>query len=107
MIEQLAWTAVLACRLLAPAAATPANPAAKPSGVFTDRATEAGLTFVHHNGMSGKRWAPEIMGPGVALLDYDNDGKMDIFLVQGGPLGPGAKPVAGDGSRLYHNESWT
>jgi hypothetical protein len=107
MIEQLVWTAFLGCRLLAPAAAVPAPaPSAQP-GVFTERAAEAGLNFVHSNGMSGKRWAPEIMGPGVALLDYDNDGKMDIFLVQGGPLGPDAKPVACEGSRLFHNESWT
>ena len=50
----------------------------------------AGLDFVHVNGMSGRFYMPEIMAPGVALFDYDNDGDLDLYLVQGQPLGPGA-----------------
>jgi hypothetical protein len=86
------------------AAAKPAAAPAPPRPIFTDRAAECGLVFSHHNGMSGKFYTPEIMGPGVALLDYDNDGRMDVFLVQGGPLGPDAKPDPAMGSRLFHNE---
>ena len=41
---------------------------------FTERAEAVGLDFVHFNGMSGKFYQPEIMGPGVAMFDYDNDG---------------------------------
>src|SRR3954470_18615045 len=46
----------------------------------------SGITWVHENAMSPERYLPETMGPGVAFLDYDNDGWMDIFMVNsGGP----------------------
>ena len=54
---------------------------------FVDRADESGLRFVHVNGMSGQRYFPEVMPPGVGLLDFDNDGDLDVFLVQGQVLG--------------------
>src|SRR6185436_17093270 len=60
---------------------------------FTDRAHDAGLDFVHASGMSGKFLQTEIMPPGVALLDYDNDGDLDVLLVQS--IG---------GSRLFRND---
>jgi hypothetical protein len=46
---------------------------------------KSGLHWVHENAMSPDRYLPETMGPGVAFLDYDNDGWMDIFMVQSGP----------------------
>jgi hypothetical protein len=46
---------------------------------------KSGLLWVHENAMSPDRYLPETMGPGVAFLDYDNDGWMDIFMVQSGP----------------------
>jgi enediyne biosynthesis protein E4 len=80
--------------------------------IFTDRAKEAGLDFVHFNGMSGEHYYPEILGSGVALFDYDNDGDLDIFVVQGSMLGPDKKlsdalfapqlPLRG---RLFRNDS--
>jgi enediyne biosynthesis protein E4 len=48
-------------------------------------AEKTGLLWVHENAMSPERYLPETMGPGVAFLDYDNDGWMDVFFVQSGP----------------------
>jgi hypothetical protein len=45
----------------------------------------SGIRWVHDNAMSDQRYLPETMGPGCAFLDYDNDGWMDIFLVNSGP----------------------
>jgi hypothetical protein len=54
---------------------------------FTERAEALELDFVHFNGMSGEFYYPEIMAPGVALIDYDNDGDLDVFITQGQMLG--------------------
>ncbi len=45
----------------------------------------SGITWVHNNAMSPERFLPETMGPGVAFVDYDNDGWMDLFMVNSGP----------------------
>jgi len=45
----------------------------------------SGITWVHDNAMSPARYLPETLGPGCAFLDYDNDGWMDIYLVNSGP----------------------
>jgi hypothetical protein len=50
---------------------------------FRDVTLQAGIRFVHNNGAFGKKFLPETMGPGVAFIDYDNDGWPDIFLVNG------------------------
>jgi len=50
---------------------------------FTDITRQAGIDFVHNNGAYGKKYLPETMGAGCAFLDYNNDGWLDIFLVNG------------------------
>jgi enediyne biosynthesis protein E4 len=44
----------------------------------------SGIRWVHDNAMSANRYLPETMGPGVAFFDYDNDGWMDLFMVNSG-----------------------
>jgi hypothetical protein len=44
----------------------------------------SGITWTHQNAMSANRYLPETMGPGVAFFDYDNDGWVDLFLVNSG-----------------------
>lgn len=51
--------------------------------LFRESAEETGLVFHHFIGASGKYFLPEIMGPGVALLDFDLDGDLDVYFPQG------------------------
>jgi enediyne biosynthesis protein E4 len=80
--------------------------------LFREVAEEVGLKFNHFTGATGEFYMPEIMGAGVALFDYDNDGDLDVYLIQGTtfdptqdprqtkfPPGPGWKP----GNRLFRN----
>src|SRR5713226_7374463 len=98
--------------LLTSAGSDPKKPANKadiprarvtdPHGLqFTDVTQSAGIRFVHNNGAFGKKYLPETMGPGVAFIDFDNDGWPDIFLVNGmdwpGHVQKHSTP------RLYHN----
>jgi len=72
--------------------------------LFVDVAAQSGLDFVHFNGATGELYFPEMMGQGGALLDYDNDGDLDAYFVQGAMLGPGKSPVPVPRGRLYRND---
>ncbi len=83
-------------------AGTGAPAPATSSGVtFRDVTQQAGIRFVHNNGAFGKKFLPETLGPGVAFIDYDNDGWPDIFFVNGmdwpGHASKHSTP------KLYHN----
>jgi hypothetical protein len=69
------------------------TPFCLPSPIFKDVAQQTGLKFQHYNGMTGKFYLPEITGSGAALFDFDNDGDLDVFLVQGNVLEPNTKPA--------------
>ncbi len=83
-----------------------AQPRGKPSGrpflaQFTDVASQAGLTHpVVYGAVDAKQYVLEVVGCGVAFLDYDNDGWLDIFVLSGTRL-EGAP--AGATNRLYKN----
>lgn len=80
---------------------------------FRDAAEETGLDFRHFIGAVGDYYLPEITGAGVGVLDYDRDGDLDVFLVQGDLFDP-ATPVDrlmfappsthGPGHRLFRND---
>ena len=67
--------------------------------LFQETTQSAGLSFRHWCGDSGKYFFPELMGSGVALFDYDRDGDLDIFMVQGMP--PSATPVKPRAGSLF------
>src|SRR4030095_15104323 len=62
------------------------------SPIFTEVADQTGLDFQYYNGMTGELFLPEIMGSGAAFLDFDNDGDLDIFIIQGSVIDPKTSP---------------
>jgi hypothetical protein len=95
---------VAACGREEKPAPAPSKPAVV-QDLFIDATAAVGIDFRHVNGMTGDFLYPEIIGSGVAVLDYDNDGRMDILVLQGGPLaGRTAQDRSACNARLYHND---
>jgi hypothetical protein len=83
-----------------------------PADSFTDITQKLGVTFHYQASHTSKKYLLETMGPGVALLDYDNDGRLDLFLVNGAPLADPtpkktipAKAGPEYWNRLYHQKA--
>ncbi|HET9796235.1 MAG TPA: CRTAC1 family protein [Thermoanaerobaculia bacterium] len=94
--------ALAALAAAVPAAASPAPSASAGCPItLTDVARKSGIDFRHERGATPQRRLPETMGSGVAWLDYDADGWMDLYVVQSGPFPPTGSAAAGD--RLYRN----
>src|SRR2546421_12814523 len=77
----------------------------KPPAIrFADLTEQAGIHWSRTNGAFGKKWMPETMGGGGAFLDYDNDGWLDILLING-DYWPGHLPSSANHPTLalYHN----
>ena len=68
---------------------------------FSDVTESAGIHFVHENGATGRKYLPENMGSGGAFLDYNNDGHLDILLLNG--MSFGERRNQGNLPALYHN----
>ena len=85
------------------------NEGAAAPGKFTDITQTAGIKFLHRSSPTPKKYLLETMGSGAALFDYDNDGLLDIYLVNGArlddPTAPGTIPKKDSAqywNRLYH-----
>ena len=100
-LRAFALAALLAAAIPFALTAAPGTNAASGPIHFTDVTQKAGIRYVHNNGAFGKKFLPETLGPGVAFIDYDNDGWQDIFIANGtgwpGHPGHVSTPV------LYHN----
>jgi hypothetical protein len=84
--------------------AASASPGASPEGpiVLRDVTAETGISFIHRDGGSGKRYIVETVTAGLALFDYDGDGLIDIYFLTGTPL-QGTKADSLPINRLYRN----
>jgi hypothetical protein len=77
------------------------QPAGTPLPVFNDITAQAGIRFKHTSGSAEKNYIFEAKGGGAALLDYDNDGLLDIYLVNGSTLEDLEKGIV-HSNALYH-----
>ncbi len=70
---------------------------------FYDATEEAGIEFEHVNGANGQKFVIETVGPGAGFFDYDGDGRLDIYLVNGAAV-PGTEYEKAPRNALYSNE---
>jgi hypothetical protein len=96
---------LLACAMLLLLVGCTSGPEPAATGTaepwFEDVTTGAGVAFTHIRAPVVRHWFPEIMSGGGCWLDYDGDGDLDLFLVQGGDPDPAATTPTGH--RLFRN----
>lgn len=83
-------------------AATAKQTSAISGARFVDEATSRGLLFPYDSGAQGDLFIADMMGGGVGLIDFDNDGWLDVYLVNGCPL-PVDREHPPAPNRLFHN----
>lgn len=118
LITCLVWSSSLVAGIPLPITAQEIQKsAAAPSsgatpGLFVDITQKSGVNFRYQASHTSKKYLIETMGPGVAVFDYDNDGRLDIFLVNGAPLDDptplGTIPKKSGSmfwNRLYHQKA--
>jgi hypothetical protein len=79
------------------------SPVARGPIQLCDVTADTGIRFVHYDGSSGQRYIVETVTAGLALFDYDGDGDVDIYFLNGAPL-RGSKPDSPPANALYRNE---
>ncbi len=80
--------------------AAPEVPSPSAEVRFIDVSSQTGITFTYYNGAAGEKYLVETMGAGAAFFDYNNDGYLDIYAINGANLsGEGVNP----GNVLYRN----
>ena len=97
-----AGTAIATCLAVSSVAFQQASSSSPADVVFRDVAAEAGVAVTHVNGASPQKYFAEIMGSGGLFFDFDDDGWIDIFLVDGGSIAD-PKVAATARHRLFRN----
>ena len=78
-------------------------PPPSPGVRFVDVTDSAGIDFHHRSGRSGRKYGVETIGSGAAFFDYDDDGRVDLYVVNGADL-PGHVSAAPPRNELYHSD---
>jgi hypothetical protein len=105
------WRRFHTCRFIIACALSCGLLGASPSPEvqFIDITQRSGINFTHENSATSNKYLVETMGGGVALLDYDNDGRLDIFFTNGAkiddPMPDGKLPDKAD--RKFWNHLFT